>query len=139
MKIYKRFTISVAENHRATYETFAENAAEALKHFTSGASDFVDGSSEFIEITKVIMDTLEEDFERDPVYITKDGHAVDHVTDLSAWLEIDAVQLDELVHDYASANASETNNGGVERQLRYLERKGCPIADVLQALEGDDA
>ena len=42
--------------------------------------------------------------------------------------------LDELVHDTASLVASDTNNGGIEEQLRYLLAEGVEASHICAVL-----
>jgi hypothetical protein len=44
------------------------------------------------------------------------------LSELIAWAEdrVSDLDLDDLVHDAASKHASDTNNGGVAEQVRYL-------------------
>jgi hypothetical protein len=46
-------------------------------------------------------------------------------------LGIETEHLDSLVHDCASEQASEVNNGGVESQVNYLLSHGWTPGDVI--------
>lgn len=46
---------------------------------------------------------------------------------------IDDSKLDVLVHDVASSIASDTNNSGVEQQVRFLMNHGVSVRDMLKA------
>lgn len=48
----------------------------------------------------------------------------------------DIGSLDEAVHDAASAEASEANNGGPSAQVDYLLRRGWTTKEVTELLRG---
>ena len=43
--------------------------------------------------------------------------------------------LDELVHDVSSRNASAINNDGMDSQIAFLNEKGLLDEDILKALK----
>lgn len=56
----KRYYIEVYELHCATFECEAENEEEAIGMFEAGRADYVDDSSDFIEIAEKYQGTRED-------------------------------------------------------------------------------
>lgn len=50
---------------------------------------------------------------------------------------LQAGDLDELVYDMKSSEASNINNGGVETQIRYLLSNGMSLEELKKAIETD--
>jgi hypothetical protein len=48
---------------------------------------------------------------------------------------IEASHLDELVHEVASEQASNVNNGGIDSQIDYLLQAGWSEKDILERLD----
>lgn len=46
---------------------------------------------------------------------------------------IESVHLDDIVHDAASIQASNANNGGIDSQIEYLNNTGLTNEEILNS------
>jgi hypothetical protein len=133
-----KFTVRVHETHLADYVVEAENPQDAIESVRNGNGELADDSVEFLHLADeanwAVFEGDQYDLEgpelsNDAVWSA--AHACEQLEEEilkmlgakrgTSEVEQELVEhMDELVHDVASKEGSDVNNGGLSEQLEWL-------------------